>query len=173
MEADHYKVNLIWFHMSCWAITVYSRFRVTISWEYNITLLYLNFCIIIICTKYFYFHSRLVHLAILHLHWLSHTTSIALQSHFLVAHFPLHAQGLIFDSLSLLTGKAGLLNRDFRFATTCSFDCRSFPAKYCSTNDLGSTGSTVLHLHEILLFCELDIWYVDGQLHLESIVHIL
>ena len=27
-----------------------------------------KFCIIIICTKYFNFHSRLVHLAILHLH---------------------------------------------------------------------------------------------------------
>jgi hypothetical protein len=87
-------------------------------------------------------HSRLIHFSILHLHLVSHITSIPLQSHFLVAHFPLHAQGFISDALSLFTGKAGLLNRDFRLATTCSFEGRSFPAKYCSTNDFGSTGRT-------------------------------
>jgi hypothetical protein len=30
-----------------------------------------------------------------------------------VAHFPLHAQGFISVALSLFTGKAGLLNRDW------------------------------------------------------------
>ena len=43
-----------------------------------------------------------------------------------MAHFPLQAHGFLADSLSVLAGKAGLLNRDFRLATTCSFDGRSF-----------------------------------------------
>jgi hypothetical protein len=43
-----------------------------------------------------------------------------------------------------LQGKAGLLNQDYWLATTCSFEGRSFPAKYCSTNDFGSTGRTAL-----------------------------
>lgn len=87
-------------------------------------------------------HSRLIHLSILHLQFVSHMTSIPLQSHLLVAHLPLHAQGILFDSLPLLLGSAGLLNLDIRLATTCSFDSRSFPVKYCSTKDFGSAGST-------------------------------
>ena len=47
---------------------------------------------------------------------------MALQSHFLVAHFPLQTQGLLSDALSLLAGKAGVLNCDFLLATTCSFE---------------------------------------------------
>ena len=57
-------------------------------------------------------------------------------------HFPLQAHGFLADSLSVLAGKAGLLNRDFRLATTCSFDGRSFPSRYCSTSDFGWIGST-------------------------------
>ena len=38
------------------------------------------------------YHSRLLHLSILHLHLLSHATSNPLHLHLLVAHFPLHAQ---------------------------------------------------------------------------------
>ena len=82
-----------------------------------------------------------MHLANLHLHLLSHDTSTALQLHFRVAHFPLQAQGLFSDLCFSLVGKAGLLNRDFLLATTCSFEGRSFPAKYCATRDCGSAGS--------------------------------
>lgn len=89
-------------------------------------------------------HSRFLHFSTLQLHFVSHIKSLPLQSHFLVAHFPLQAHGFLVDSLSLFVGKAGLLNRDFRLATTCSFDGRSFPSRYCSTSDLGSTGSTLL-----------------------------
>ena len=63
---------------------------------------------------------------------------ITLYTAFLVAHFPLP------DCLSVLAVKAGLLNQDFRLATTCYFDGRSFPSKYCLTSDFGSTGSTSL-----------------------------
>lgn len=65
----------------------------------------------------------------LHLHLLSHSTSIPLQSHFLVAHLPLQAQGLYPDPLSLFVGRAGVLKRDFLLETTCSFNGRSFPSK--------------------------------------------
>ena len=88
---------------------------------------------------------------------------MALQSHFLVAHFPLQAQGLLSDVLSLLTGKTGVLNL---LATTCSFEgCSfpgcSFPAKYFSPARCGYTlrvtsqeivvQQVVHHLHELLL----------------------
>jgi hypothetical protein len=83
---------------------------------------------------------------------------MALQSHFLVAHFPLQAQGLLSDVLSLLTGKTGVLNL---LATTCSFEGCSFPAKYFSPARCGYTlrvtsqeivvQQVVHHLHELLL----------------------
>ena len=88
------------------------------------------------------YHSRLLHLSILHLHLLSHATSNPLHLHLLVAHFPLHAQDTFSNSTCVLVGSAGLLNLDFRLAITCSFRSLSFPAKYCSTKDFGSTGST-------------------------------
>ena len=91
---------------------------------------------------YFNAHSRFLHFSSLHLHVLSHITSIALQLHFLVAHFPLQAHGLLTDLCSVLVGRAGVLKRDFLLATTCSFKGRSFPVKYCSTRVCGSAGST-------------------------------
>jgi hypothetical protein len=85
-------------------------------------------------------YSRFIHFSTLHL--LSHSTSIPLQSHFLDAHLPLQAQGLYPDPLSLFVGRAGVLKRDFLLETTCFFNGRYFPSKYCSTSDCGSAGST-------------------------------
>ena len=60
-------------------------------------------------------HSRLIHFSILHLHLLSHATSIPLHLHLLVAHFPLHAQDIFCNSTCVLVGNAGLLNLDLLF----------------------------------------------------------